>query len=101
MLAFMMIACLLSMWITNSAVTAMLLPIVRSILNEIFENVIEELLIPGGHFNINNCLGWLQESDLENGLSCSQSVESVAASSVSEIQLVVVSKQQPEEESHK
>ncbi len=42
MLAFMMIACLLSMWITNSAVTAMLLPIVRSILNEIFENVIEE-----------------------------------------------------------
>jgi len=43
----------------------------------------------------------LQESDLENGLSCSQSVESVAASSVSEIQLVVVSKQQPEEESQK
>lgn len=41
-LAFMMIACLLSMWITNSAVTAMLLPIVRSILNEIFENVIKE-----------------------------------------------------------
>ena len=37
MLAFMMIACLLSMWITNSAVTAMLLPIVKSILNEIFD----------------------------------------------------------------
>ena len=45
MLTLMMIGCLLSMWITNSAVTAMLLPIVQSIINEIFENVRLLLLI--------------------------------------------------------
>ena len=36
MLALMIVSMVLSMWITNSAVTAMLLPIVRALVDELF-----------------------------------------------------------------
>ena len=94
MLAFMMIACMLSMWISNSAVTAMLLPIVRSILHEIFDSVRKLKKILCDRYN---SFKSVQESAMENGFSSSGSVESVAANSVSDFPLVVV-KQTNEDE---
>ena len=82
MLTFMTIATMLSMWITNSAVTAMLLPIVRSMLNEIFISVRFPQLIT----KLNYKYWYLQEkeclqSDLESGNKTACDDKSIASSS--------------------
>ncbi len=37
MLGFMMVSMVLSLWISNSGVTAMLIPIVEAVLDELFQ----------------------------------------------------------------
>ena len=37
MLGFMMVSTLLSLWITNSGVVAMLIPIVEAVIDELFQ----------------------------------------------------------------
>lgn len=68
MLGFMMVSMLLSLWISNSGVTAMLIPIVDAVVDELFQ-VFDSISFD--RFTQNKSSSKYQDTkDLELGINC-------------------------------